>query len=238
MALDKLMILVELVPGKLQFDKGNGDYRIVAMFNPKSLGVSRSVQWTSSNAAKRDCPELQYSTAEPATLTVDLFFDTYDVDKEDKDSVYDQVKRLNDLTLVRGDKHRPPVCQLFWGDQGVIFQGVLKSLDQNYTMFLPNGRPVRATAKCTFTQWRANASDLKKQNLMSADVAKSWQVRRGQTLATIAAEEYLDPGIWREIAAANHIDDPLALEPGTTLLLPPLPVGRLMHGARDPKEIL
>jgi nucleoid-associated protein YgaU len=118
----------------------------------------------------------------------------------------------------------------------MIFQGVLQNLDQNYTMFLENGVPVRATAKCTFMQWRANASDLKKQNLMSADVAKSWTVRRGQTLASIAAEEYLDPANWRDIAAANGIDDPLALAPGTTLLLPALPVGRLSPGSRRNRE--
>jgi nucleoid-associated protein YgaU len=233
MALDKLTILVELEKGLLQFDEHDGDHRIEAMFNPKSLGVNRAVQWESGDAAKRDCPELQYTTAQPATLTVDLFFDTYDRPDEDKPSVYAITKKLADLTLVRGDKHRPPVCQLFWGDQGVIFQGVLQQLDQQYTMFMPNGRPVRATVKCTFMQWRANANDLKKQNLMSADVAKTWLVRRGQTLATIAAQEYLDPANWRDIAAANGIDDPLALAPGTTLLLPALPVGRTARSKRQ-----
>lgn len=81
---------------------------------------------------------------------------------------------------------------------------------------------MRATVKCTFTQWRSNQKDLKKQNLMSSDVVKVWTVRRGQTLASIAALEYRDPRYWRQIAEANGIDDPLALQPGTTLLLPAL----------------
>jgi nucleoid-associated protein YgaU len=228
MALEKLAILVELPGGTLQFDENSSEHRIVAMFNPKSLGITRSVQWQRQKAAKRDSPELQFTTAQPATLTVDLFFDTYDTASAAKRSVYEHTSKLLELTIVRGDKHRPPVCQLKWGEQGVIFQGVLQQLDQQYTMFLENGVPVRATAKCTFMQWRSNAKDLKKQNLMSADVVKVWVVKRGQTLASIAAQEYLDPRRWREIAAANDIDDPLALAPGATLLLPAL---RIAPGA-------
>lgn len=236
MALDKLTIVVEADAGKLQFNQRDDAHYIAAMFNPKSLGVNRSVQWESAKAAKRDSPELQYTTASPATLTIDLFFDTYDRAEANKPSVYVHTKKLADLTLVRGDKHRPPVCQLFWGKQGMIFQGVLQQIDQSYTMFLENGVPVRATAKCTFLQWRANATDMKKQNLMSADVAKLWTVRRGQTLASIAADEYLDPANWRDIASANGIDDPLALGPGTTLLLPALPAGRPASGGHRKKE--
>jgi len=217
MALMKMTILVERAGGNLQFDQNN---RIEAMFNPKSLSVTRQVEWKSQEAAKRDTPELQFTTAQPATLTVELFFDTYDRPEPNKDSVLNYTSKLLALTTVDGDKHRPPVCQIQWGDQGIIFQGVLQGLDQQFTMFMDNGTPVRATVKCTFTQWRSNEKDLKKQNLMSSDVVKVWTVRRGQTLASIASAEYHDPRCWRQIAEANAIDDPLALQPGTTLMLP------------------
>ena len=55
---------------------------------------------------------------------------------------------------------------------------------------------------------------------MSADVAKVWTVKRGQTLASIATQEYGDPRMWRPIADANGIDDPMRLHPGTLLVLP------------------
>jgi nucleoid-associated protein YgaU len=224
MALKKLTILVEKASGTMQFDEHSASDRIEAMFNPKSLSVTRQVEWKSQDAAKRDSPELQFTTAQPATLTVELFFDTYDNPKvkEAKESVYKYTSKLLALTAVSGDKHRPPVCQIQWGDQGIIFQGVLQALDQQYTMFMDDGKPVRATVKCTFTQWRSNEKDLKQQNLMSSDVVKVWTVRRGQTLATIASAEYHDPRCWREIADANGIDDPLALRPGTTVILPAL----------------
>jgi len=231
MALDKLTILVELPGGQLQFDERNADCCIVAMFNPNRLTLSRSAQWQSQQTAKRDNPELQFTGAEPSTLGIELFFDTYDSPTLAKQSVADYTGKLLHLTTVEthGDKHRPPVCQLKWGSCGVFFQGVLQQLEQHYTLFMEDGTPVRATARCTFRQWQTNQTDLRKQNLMSADVAKVWTVRQGQTLAAIAAQEYRDPRHWRAIADANGIDDPLKLAPGTTLVLPALrplaPVG-------------
>ncbi|MGF6754540.1 CIS tube protein [Paraburkholderia sp. GAS334] len=227
MALNKLVILIELPGENMQFSENDENFQIVALFNPKSLGITRQVQWQTQPATKHDSPELQYTSGQPATLSVELFFDTYDNDRsaDRKDSVFTAyMSKLLALTTVRGDKHRPPVCRLKWGSQGIFFQGVLQQLDQQYTMFMDDGKPVRATAKCTFTQWRSNESDLQKQKLMSSDVVKTWTVRRGQTLASIAAAEYRDPRNWRYIADANGIDDPLALRPGMTLLLPALRV--------------
>jgi nucleoid-associated protein YgaU len=220
-----MVIQVEVGHGEkdVRFDE-QSETNIEVKFNPKTLSVSRSVSWESQKAAKRDTPELQYTSADPATLSIDLFFDTYDSAKpiDQKDSVFTETKKLLALAAVAGDKHRPPVCRLQWGTQAVFFQGVLTQIDQNYTMFTELGTPVRATLKCSFKQWRSNIDDRKKQNLMSADVAKVWTVRRGQTLASIAAQEYADASRWRDIAAANGIDDPLALAPGSTILLPPV----------------
>jgi nucleoid-associated protein YgaU len=203
------------------------------MFNPNKLTLTRSVQWQNQQAAKRDNPEMQYTGAEPATLSIDLLFDTYDTPqpeaaKQSVKTIY--TDKLLHLTTVEqhGDKHRPPVCRLQWGDQGIFFQGVLQQLETSFTMFTAAGLPVRATARCTFKEWLPNISDLVKQNLMSADVAKVWVVRRGQSLASIASLEYGDPRAWRVIADANGIDNPLALLPGTRLLLPPMPTGWAM----------
>jgi nucleoid-associated protein YgaU len=212
---------------------------IEVMFNPKTLTVTRTVSWQSQKAAKRDSPELQYTSADPATMTVDLFFDTYDSAEPlaSKVSVLTYTSRLLQLAAVAGDKHRPPVCRLQWGASAVMFIGVLTQIDQSITMFTEQGTPVRATLKCSFKQWRSNNADLQRQQLMSADVAKSWVVRRGQTLASIAAQEYADSSRWRDIAAANDIDDPLRLAPGSTILLPPLRA-RASRPAMDPEGAL
>ena len=45
-------------------------------------------------------------------------------------------------------------------------------------------------------------------------------VRRGDTLAGIAAEVYSDPTKWRVIADANAIENPFVLPAGSKLTLP------------------
>jgi nucleoid-associated protein YgaU len=222
MGLEKLTILVEQEGGQYQFPTTPDENSVVAMFNPNTLTVSRSVQWKSQSAAKRDNPEMQYTGAAPSSLSIDLLFDTYDTPDVTKQSVRTYTDKLLYLTTVEkhGDKHRPPLCRLQWGHDYIFFQGVLEKLDTSFTMFLESGVAVRALCKCSFKQWIGNDTDLRKQNLMSSDVAKIWVVKRGELLPHIAALEYGDPRQWRLIAEANEIEDPLALQPGMRLLLP------------------
>lgn len=217
-----LLILVEEPGSVMSFNEKNADCCITAAFNPNRLSVSRGVRWDDQKSAKRDNPELQFAGADPSTMSIDLFFDTYDTPNKVKQSVRKDTTKLLHLATVEkhGDKHRPPVCQLKWGTQAVFFQGVLTQLETTFTLFMDDGTPVRATAKCSFKQWRSNVVDLQKQNLMSSDVAKVWLVKEGQTLASIAAVEYGDAREWRIIAEANYMDDPLAMVPGRTLVLP------------------
>lgn len=198
------------------------DHVIVTKFNPNRLSVSRTVEWQNQPVAKRDCPETQHTGATPNTLTFELFFDTYDNPEKKKKSVREETEKLYVLTVVDGKKHRPPVCRLSWGTMHTFFQGVLQQLALQYTLFMDDGTPVRATANCTFKQWQSNNEDLKKQKLMSNDVAKVWVVKSGETLAVIATSEYGDPRKWRPIAQANGIDDPMNLHPGSILVLPAL----------------
>ena len=42
----------------------------------------------------------------------------------------------------------------------------------------------------------------------------------GDSLASVAFHEYGNPTMWRALAEANGIDDPLRVRPGTRLLVP------------------
>jgi nucleoid-associated protein YgaU len=121
-----------------------------------------------------------------------------------------------------GELHRPPICRLSWGKLGVFFQGVLQKVKQEFTIFLEDGTPVRATLTCTFKEWRSADEDRRRKNTSSADVAKTYVVRRGDTLSGIAAAQYRDATLWRPIAFANKIVNPRLLAPGTVLTIPAL----------------
>ena len=214
MTLEKLKIQVET--GKGQFNK-----EITALFNPEQITIAKTANWRRAPAPERDVPAAQFTHGEPASLDLELLFDTY----ERGEDVRKYTREIFQLTTVQehGQLHRPPLCRLRWGHFTLDdFQWVLQSLTQRFTLFLANGTPVRANLTCHFRQWRSDEEEAKLLNKQSADVAKTHTVRRGETLSAIAAEQYEDPTLWRPIAAANRLDNPRRLTPGQVLVIPAL----------------
>lgn len=212
---------------------------IEALFNPAEISRSRSVNWYQRATATQggswtwSDTEQQFLAVAPETLSVELFFDTYEsrapvpfgsanpLRSSVATDVRDFTDRVARLAEVDPDLHHPPICRLSWGAHGTIFTGVLTQLDQRFTLFLADGTPVRATVSCAFLEFRTRAQARSRER-HSADVVKTRVVRAGDTLQGVAAQEYRDPALWRHIATANGIVDPRALVPGTVLTIPKL----------------
>jgi nucleoid-associated protein YgaU len=196
---------------------------VVALFNPQEVSISKSVNWRRIPVAESDVMRAQFTHGEPAELGLELLFDTYELGLD----VRLLTHQVEELATVRGHGsiHRPPVCRLVWGAQGVFFEGVLTAVTSTYTLFSQLGAPVRARLQCTFTEWLSPLREALLQHKQSPDVAKSRVVRRGDTLSAIAGQEYDDPALWRPIARANGILDPRQLSPGQVLSIPVLPAG-------------
>jgi nucleoid-associated protein YgaU len=187
-----------------------------ALFNPKEYSVQKSVQWEPHKAPGLDSPEQEFTSGNPAILSVELFFDTY----EDKKSVKEFTDQLMEMALVDADKHRPPGVQFTWGD--FTFEGYVENLTLRYTMFLSDGKPCRATANLSIKENKTAKEQLEKNPRNSPDHTKLRTLKVGETLALLAHEEYDDPAEWRRIADANGINDPKDVKPGTVLTLPPI----------------
>jgi nucleoid-associated protein YgaU len=194
---------------------------IEVLFNPTEYRVSKSNQFAEVAIPGLGAPMLQFGHGNAQTLSMQLFFDTYDPAPSNTRYSKDQDVRLHtrkvtDLLRINESLHAPPICQFSWGH--FIFIGVLQQADVRFTLFLPSGVPVRATVDVTFKQFY----DGRKETgmLQSANFVKQHVVRSGDTLSSIAAELYHDPGKWRPIADANSIDDPVVLKPGQVLTIP------------------
>ncbi len=219
-SLSKLQILVEKPDAPLTFDTLKP---IEAKFNPTQLAYIKTAEWNTPASPTRDVGEARFVRGQPQTLTVNLLFDSYEDEKE-QDVRKKYTNRVLNLLMVDKDLHRPPMCRLVWGNSDLeIFKGsVLTNLNTTFTMFLPAGTPVRATLACTFKECiSATLEDLQRDQ-HSSDVFKSRVVRRGDSLSSIAGEEYRDITLWRPIADANGIDNPRDLRPGQVLTIPVL----------------
>jgi len=245
-SLEKLTIWYEVKLGPFALVS----YRsIQALFNPSQLRYDNRADWRATGTVAQSVAggfqRMEFQATPPATLNVDLLFDTYegapktgaggllssltamipDIPFFSGGRSYVNVKRYTQqvvkLAHVQSELHRPPVCRLQWG-KTVLFVGVLTQLGQDYTFFMPDGTPVRATLHCTFTAYRTFDKAVTEVELHSADVAKRRVVSRGDTLDSIAIEEYGDGSQWRAIALENDIDNPRALPPGQVLVIPKL----------------
>jgi nucleoid-associated protein YgaU len=167
---------------------------ITVLFNPTEYRINKSNQFAEVAIPGLEAPPLQFIRGNARTLTMQLFFDTY----EKGSDVRQHTGKILKLLEIDNELHAPPICHFNWGQLNFI--GVLERADQRFTLFLSNGTPVRATA----------------------DFTRRHLVQLGETLSSIAGREYGDPGLWRPIAEENGIDDPLALQPGQLLVIPAL----------------
>ncbi len=187
------------------------------LFNPKEYSIQKSVQWEPHKAPGLDSPEQQFTSGNPAVLSVELFFDTYE-SKEDLKKKY--TDPLLALAYVDASLHRPPLVLFDWG--GLKFKGVVESLSVRFTMFQTSGVPCRAVANLQIKEAKSAKEQVEEKPRESPDHTKRRTLKHGETLALLAHEEYDDPAEWRRIADANGIDDPKDVKPGTVLTLPPI----------------
>ncbi len=192
------------------------DRSIDVLFNPTEYTLDRSATYAEQNLLGLSTPVMQFVSGAAETLSMELFFDTY----EQGTDVRAETDRIDDLLLVDGDTHAPPQLLVAWSS--LQFRCVLESASKRFTLFLPSGMPVRARMNVTFKQYESPRWEQLARPRGSPDRSKLRRVTEGETLPLIAAREYGDPSHWRTIAAANDIDDPRSLQPGVELVVPPL----------------
>jgi len=203
---------------------------VPCLFNPKELTVEKSNQFAEVNIPGLSSPIFQFVRGNARSVTMDLFFDTYEQGTDvrlftdritgwDAGSMFSSLpKAAKGLMDIDSDLHAPPVCIFIWG--AFIFQCVIERVSKKFTMFLPEGIPVRATLNVTLKEYREVDVQVKEIAFQSADLTKTRVVTQGDTLWAIAAKEYGNPGDWRLIAERNHIDNPRILNPGQRLIIP------------------
>ncbi len=195
--------------------------RIDFQFNPKELSLTKSAKWkreAQRGAKKSGVPE--FTGSDPCKLSLEMFFDATDTMG---DRVVKSVEKLFECCVpttesLQQKKGSPPWVIFRWG--GLTgFAAYVSSVAVKYTLFTPSGTPVRAVCTVTIEEI---SGELGGQNPTSGALAarETHTVIVGDTLPSIAFRAYGDPTMWRALAEANDIDDPMRLRNGATLLIP------------------
>ncbi len=206
------------------------------LFNPESYSISKSVSWggassktnpssgdRESTSRKFNAPMLDFEGGGSRSLTLNLFYDvTEPINGRRIRDVRKLTNKMVALTRIDRSLGYPPIVRVAWGHAPTgadfPFTGVITSLTQTFTLFSSDGKPLRADLNVTFTEFLNPELDQRETD----PELTSRRVKRGDSLSSLAAEVYQDPGAWRIIAQANHIDDPRRVDTGRLLSVPDL----------------
>jgi hypothetical protein len=119
-----------------------------------------------------------------------------------------------------GEIHSPNFVQLAWGT--LIFNCRLSKLNITYTLFKPDGTPLRAKADVTFVEYRNQQEIAKEENAQSPDLSKVVTVKGGDTLPFLCYGIYGTSVYYAEVARVNGMTGFRELIPGEKILFPPL----------------
>lgn len=206
---------------KAVLERDGTDEKVTFHFNPTSYSVEKAASLRPAPSPAPGGRPTVFIGSEPRTLSLNgVLFDAWESGDDVSKPIVLLMSWLNATSESAGrGQPAPPTVILQWNEP-TGFKAYLSKVTASYLMFRRDGTPVRATANMSLVERLEPAPG---PNPSSRGLAgyRTQTVVAGQSLQSIAHEEYGDPTAWRTIAEANGIDDPLRLAPGTRLRVPP-----------------
>ncbi len=205
------------------------EYKISTSAGYSNIGTEQKETSTADDKPKQSQPagnkEPQYTGGYRSTLSLTLYYDITEnlggipENTRKSLSVRDYAEKIEQLLEPEGSLHKPPLIGFIWGD--LQFTGVLTSLNQDFTYFDVEGKPLRVKLDLSISSVADTIAD-RKSPKESPDRTKRRVVSEGTTLWKLAWEEYHDCNKWIEIASFNGLMNPMDIYSGQVLCLPPL----------------
>jgi len=213
----------------------------VGQVNPSSYTLNQLLNYSYHRGQGFSGSEAVYSDSPPVNLAFEFLFDGTGVvpvpselgdiplvgaiasalSKAEPFVVMDEIKKFNSLVYAYdGNIHRPRQLLLVWGS--LVFSCVLSTVAYRFTLFKPDGTPLRAIASCTFAESVPDAMRVRKDNARSPDLTHLREVREGDTLPSLAYEIYGNPELYLEVARVNKLVSFRALRAASRVAFPPL----------------
>lgn len=147
-------------------------------------------------------------------------------------AVTEQIKKFYEATgEFVGPLHKPRNVVLRWGaslppgsssKSTFEYKGMLTDLTIEYKLFDSEGKPLRATAKATFTESISPELMEKLVKTSSPDLTHKRTVQDGDTLPLMTKRIYGDSKYYLEVAKLNNLINFRQLKPGSEVYFPPI----------------
>jgi len=217
MALTKLWIIGYSVKEVSMVSVKNMVGMFDVQINPETITLKKNIHYSDSRVMGKPRNK-KYNQQDADTLSFDIHMDDTGIVPgllpiplriaQLETTVYD----------VNSETHEPNYAQVIWGT--TVFLGRLSSLDYTYSLFRPDGSPLRVKVALSF-QGQKDASEVH-----SPDLSRVIILKDGENIPFLCEKHYGDPSYCQDIARVNNLATFRNVKPGTRLLFPPL----IRHG--------
>jgi len=196
------------------------------MINPAGFLRTQGICFSEDKAQGSIGSEQKFTRVSPDKLSFDIVMDGTGVvavsgSGGEPDDVKTQVKNLRAVvSRYEGSQHDVNVVKVLWGT--TLFYGRLDSLVIEYTLFKPDGDPLRAKVKLSFTEFLSKEEEVKKKANESPDMTHLIEVMAFDTLPALCRKIYGDDAYYVDVARINNLVNFRRIPPGTHLRFPPL----------------
>lgn len=221
-------------------DESEKDLEYVVLVNPDQIVQDNKVLYETSAADGQSSETRHFRGVSSPKLTLKLLFDGTGVlpspkltsfaanafslvaeDNKKLSEVNKQIEAFKKTVLsYRGDNHQTPNIKVVWGE--FIFKGLLDSFKITYTLFTPDGKPLRAVGDASFVENIDAITRTNTDNNSSPDLTHIRTVSEGDTLPIMCNRIYRNPKLYLKIAKINGLSNYRNLEVGSKLFFPPL----------------
>jgi hypothetical protein len=187
-----------LIPAVLKNTKTNEEVKF--MFNPSDYKLSKSITYTTKPLKGKDVPAVEFQQGEAIKMTLKLLFDTVHTGKDVRKTYTAKLwKMVKVVPSQSADKKSTPPPVLFtWGS--LTFKAVITSIDENVTVFAPDGTPLRSEVTVSLQEYSDAAQ---------AAASGSTTAVEGDRIDHVAASTTGSASTWRTVAGAAGLNNPL-----------------------------
>ena len=192
------------------------DATLTVQFNPETLKVVYSN--TMQGGDQSGGGAIQFVSKSTTKLSVELWFDA--AATSDVDDVRRLTKKVNHFItpVPQGQGKAPPAVRFTWGS--FLFEGVMDSMDETLELFSADGRPLRAKVSVGITSQEIQFHDPQAPSSGGSlpGTTPKTQAREGDSLQQMmgrGAGSGAGAQGWQAVAAANAIENPRRLAPGS-----------------------
>jgi len=221
-----------------KFQNEQTDLNFITPINPETFTKNYKVSVDTQKGHGNNGTEIRYKSTAPEELKIEFVLDGTKTMEgyvgKTKDYITKPVnEQLDDFLKcvyhMNGSIHRPNFLIVFWGSE-INFRCVLSNLDINYTLFEPDGKPLRVKISATFLKHKSREEIVAESKLSSPDVSHYRKIKQGDRLDNISYSIYNNTSYIQNIGYYNSLTNIRKLKPGIELSLPPLANNQATHG--------